>query len=128
VCAADEPIPIPTRDEPPRVTSRLRFALYGVLAALAGTGVGHLVAALTEPAASPVLAVGELVIDHTPTPVKNWAIVHLGTHDKTILVGSVLAGVLVLAGVAGLLARRSFRLGAARPCSRSSSRSRCTPS
>jgi DMSO/TMAO reductase YedYZ molybdopterin-dependent catalytic subunit len=95
------------------VTSRLRFALYGVLAALAGTGVGHLVAALTEPAASPVLAVGELVIDHTPTPVKNWAIAHFGTHDKTILVGSVLVGVLVLAGVAGLLARRSFRLGAA---------------
>jgi DMSO/TMAO reductase YedYZ molybdopterin-dependent catalytic subunit len=94
------------------VTTRLRFALYGVLAALAGTGVGHLVAALTEPAASPVLAVGELVIDHTPTPVKNWAIAHFGTHDKTILVGSVLVGVLVLAAVAGLLARRSIRLGA----------------
>jgi DMSO/TMAO reductase YedYZ molybdopterin-dependent catalytic subunit len=94
------------------VTSRLRFALYGVLAALAGTGVGHLVAALTDPAASPVLAVGELVIDHTPTPVKNWAIVHFGTHDKTILVGSVLVGVLVLAGVAGVLARRSLTLGA----------------
>jgi DMSO/TMAO reductase YedYZ molybdopterin-dependent catalytic subunit len=94
------------------VTSRLRFALYGVLAALAGTGVGHLIAALTEPATSPVLAVGELVIDHTPTPVKNWAIAHFGTHDKTILVGSVLVGVLVLAAVAGLLARRSFRYGA----------------
>src|SRR3954470_19931173 len=111
--AAHQPIPIHSRDEPPRVTSRLRFALYGVLAALAGTGVGHLVAGLTEPATSPVLAVGELVIDHTPTPVKNWAIAHFGTHDKTILVGSVLVGVLVLAGVAGLVARRSFRLGAA---------------
>ncbi len=94
------------------MTTKLRFALYGVLAALAGTGVGHLVAALTEPAASPVLAVGGLVIDHTPTPVKNWAIAHFGTHDKTILVGSVLVGVLVLAAVAGLLARRAFRLGA----------------
>jgi DMSO/TMAO reductase YedYZ molybdopterin-dependent catalytic subunit len=93
-------------------TSRFRFALYGVLAALAGTGVGHLVAALTEPAASPVLAVGELVIDHTPTPVKSWAIAHFGTHDKTILVGSVLVGVLVLAAVAGVLAQRSFRRGA----------------
>jgi DMSO/TMAO reductase YedYZ molybdopterin-dependent catalytic subunit len=93
------------------VTTRLRFALYGVLAALAGTGVGHFVAALTEPAASPVLAVGELVIDHTPTPVKNWAIAHFGSHDKTILVGSVLVGVLVLAAVAGLLARRRLPLG-----------------
>jgi DMSO/TMAO reductase YedYZ molybdopterin-dependent catalytic subunit len=92
--------------------TKLRYAGYGVLAALTGSGVGHLAAALTDPAASPVLAVGELVIDHTPTPVKDWAIVHFGTHDKTILVGSVLIGVLVLAGVAGLLAKRSFRLGA----------------
>jgi DMSO/TMAO reductase YedYZ molybdopterin-dependent catalytic subunit len=111
------PIPHADRDEPLRVTTRLardlRLASYGVLAALAGTGIGHLVAALTDPAASPVLAVGELVIDHTPTPVKNWAIAHFGTHDKTILVGSVLVGVLVLAGVAGLLSRRAFRRGAA---------------
>jgi len=94
-------------------TSRFRFALYGVLAALAGSGIGHLAAGLTEPAASPVLAVGELVIDHTPTPVKNWAIAHFGSHDKTILVGSVLVGVLLLAAVAGLLARRALRWGAA---------------
>jgi len=95
------------------VTTHLRFALYGVLAALAGTGTAHLVAALTRPEASPVLAVGETVIDHTPTPVKNWAISHFGSNDKTILVGSVLVGVLLLAAVAGLLARRSPALGAA---------------
>jgi len=95
------------------VTTKLRFAGYGVLAALAGTGVGHLVAALTEPASSPVPAVGELVIDHTPTTVKNWAIVHFGTHDKTILVGSVLVGALILAAVAGLLTRRAFGYGVA---------------
>ena len=92
--------------------TKLRYAMFGILAALAGMGVGHLVAAVTEPASSPVLAVGEVVIDHTPTAVKNWAIVHFGTHDKTILVGSVLVGVLLLAGVAGVLAHRSFRLGA----------------
>jgi DMSO/TMAO reductase YedYZ molybdopterin-dependent catalytic subunit len=94
------------------VTTRLRFALYGILSALAGTGIGHLVAAVTDPAASPVLAVGELVIDHTPTPVKEWAIARFGSDDKTVLVGSVLVGVLVLAAVAGVLAQRSFRYGA----------------
>ncbi len=93
--------------------SKLRYALFGILSALAGMGVGHLVAALTRPEASPEVAVGETVIDHTPTPVKNWAIAHFGTHDKTILVGSVLVVVLLLAAVAGLLARRAFRYGAA---------------
>jgi len=105
-------IPDGRRDEPLRVLTKLRYALFGVLSALAGMGVGHLVAAVTQPESSPVLAVGEAVIDHTPTPVKNWAIAHFGTHDKTILVGSVLIGVLVLAGVAGALAHRAFRYGA----------------
>lgn len=93
--------------------NRLTYAGFGVLSTAAGVAVGHLVAALTNPAASPVLAVGATVIDLTPTPLKEWAIAHFGTHDKTILIGSVLLGVLVLAGVAGVLARRRFRYGAA---------------
>ncbi len=85
----------------------------GVLATLVGVAAGHLVAGLTEPAASPVLVVGSTVIDLTPTPLKEWAIAHFGTHDKTVLVGSVMVGVLLLAAVAGLLARRRFAYGAA---------------
>ncbi len=85
----------------------------GVLATLVGVAAGHLVAALTRPDASPVLAVGSEVIDLTPTPLKEWAIRHFGTHDKDVLVGSVLVGVLLLAAVAGLLARRRFAYGAA---------------
>lgn len=93
--------------------NRLVHAGIGLLSALVGIAAGHLVAALTEPASSPVLAVGSTVIDLTPTPLKEWAIATFGTHDKTVLVGSVLAGVLVLAAVAGLLARRRFAYGAA---------------
>src|SRR5512141_1746831 len=81
------------------------YAFGTVLSAAAGAGLGHLVAGLLSPEASPVLAVGSTVIDLTPTPVKEWAVAHFGTNDKTILIGSVLAGVLVLAAVAGLLAR-----------------------
>ena len=93
--------------------NRLAHAGLGILAALVGVAAGHLVAGLTEPAASPVLVVGSTVVDLTPTPLKEWAIAHFGTHDKTVLVGSVLLGVLVLAAVAGLLARRRFAYGAA---------------
>ncbi len=92
--------------------NRLLWAAYGVLATLVGLGTAHLAAAVLNPAASPVLAVGSAVIDLTPTPLKEWAIRTFGTADKIVLVGSVLAGVVVLAGVAGLLARRRLRYGA----------------
>ncbi|MBJ7356337.1 molybdopterin-dependent oxidoreductase [Nocardioides sp.] len=91
---------------------RLLYALFGVLATLVGVATGHFVAALLNPASSPVLAVGSQVIDLTPTPMKEWAIRQFGDRDKAILIGSVMAGVLLLAAVAGVLARRSLRLGA----------------
>ena len=83
---------------------RLLYALFGVLATLVGVATGHFVAALLNPASSPVLAVGSQVIDLTPTPMKEWAIRQFGDKDKPILIGSVMGGVLVLAAVAGLLA------------------------
>ena len=94
-------------------TERLTFATSGLAAAAAGLAAGHLLAALTRPATSPVLVVGSTVIDRTPTPVKEWAIAHFGTNDKAILIGSVLAVVLVAAAGAGLLARIRPSYGAA---------------
>ncbi|GAB2980357.1 molybdopterin-dependent oxidoreductase [Nocardioides montaniterrae] len=91
--------------------NRPTTALLGPVAGGLGLAAGHLYAALTTPAASPVLAVGSVVIDHTPTPVKEWAIVHFGTHDKQILTGSVLVVVLLVAGVVGPLARRRTAYG-----------------
>lgn len=84
----------------------LRHASYGVLATVVGLGAAHLVAAVTVPAASPVFAVGSTVIDLTPTPLKEWAIRQFGTADKTVLVGSVLVVVLLLAALAGVIAAR----------------------
>ncbi|MCW2866770.1 MAG: oxidoreductase [Marmoricola sp.] len=97
----------------PRSRGLLAPFLSGVLAALAGSAVGHLVAAVTVPASSPVLAVGTEVINLTPTPVKTWAVRTLGSNDKPVLVGSVLVVTLLLAGVAGVLASRRFPVGAA---------------
>jgi DMSO/TMAO reductase YedYZ molybdopterin-dependent catalytic subunit len=96
----------------PTPRGRLTWAGFGLLSTLTGTAAGHLVAALDDVDTSPVLAVGSTVIDLTPTPMKEWAIRQFGTADKPILIGSVLAGVLVLAAVAGLVARRRLVLGA----------------
>ncbi len=95
-----------------RDPSALKYAGAGVLATLAGMAAGHLVAATMNPASSPVLAVGSTVIDLTPTPVKEFAVREFGTRDKPILIGSVMLVTLVLAGLAGLLARRRLPLGA----------------
>ena len=100
----------PARD---RLTRSLPFALTGVLAAVAGIAVGHLVAGLLDPASSPVLAVGSAVIDATPTPVKEYAVAQFGTRDKPILLGSVTVVTLLASAVAGVLARRRTWLGVA---------------
>jgi DMSO/TMAO reductase YedYZ molybdopterin-dependent catalytic subunit len=94
---------------PSRLT--LAHALAGVLAAAFGMAVAHLVASVLHPAASPVLAVGSNVIDATPTPVKEWAVRNFGTADKPILIGNVLVVTLLVAALAGVLARRRPRLG-----------------
>ena len=93
-------------------TTLLPFA-RGVVAASLGAATAHLVAAVTEPAWSPVLAVGSAVIDATPTPVKEWAVATFGTADKPILIGSVLVVTLLLAGLAGLLHERARGAGIA---------------
>ncbi len=98
-----------TAPEPGR--QRLRHAAYGVLATLVGLAASHLVAAVTVPAASPVLAVGSTVIDLTPTPLKEWAIRQFGSADKLVLVGSVTVVVLLLAALAGVLTARRPTLG-----------------
>jgi DMSO/TMAO reductase YedYZ molybdopterin-dependent catalytic subunit len=86
-------------------------AASGVLAACFGMAAAHLVAALGNPAASPVYAVGSTVIDATPTPVKEWAVRNFGTADKAILIGNVLVVTLLAAAVAGVVAGRRLRLG-----------------
>jgi DMSO/TMAO reductase YedYZ molybdopterin-dependent catalytic subunit len=55
---------------------------------------------------SPVIAVGNRVIDWTPTPVKNWAIEAFGNADKPILIGSVLAVIVLFAAAAGVIGLR----------------------
>jgi DMSO/TMAO reductase YedYZ molybdopterin-dependent catalytic subunit len=80
--------------------------LAGVIAALAAVGVGHGVAALINPNASPIIAIGSTLIDAAPTPAKEFAVKTFGTYDKPILISSIGFALLLFAGVLGLIAWR----------------------
>ncbi len=100
-----------SHDPTVRSSHRWLWFLVGVISALAGSAAAHLVAAWTNPAASPVIAVGATVIDNTPTPIKEWAVREMGTADKPVLLGTVAAVTLIMAGLIGLLTSRSRLLG-----------------
>ena len=104
--AADAPSP---GGEPGRV---LRAAT-GVVAAGVAVGVGHLVAAVLSPPASPLIAVGSALVDAAPTPAKTFAVRVLGNADKPVLISAVAVALLVFAAVLGLLAWRRRRVALA---------------
>jgi DMSO/TMAO reductase YedYZ molybdopterin-dependent catalytic subunit len=82
-----------------------------VLAAAVAIGAAQLVAGLTAPASSPVLAVGQAAIDLTPLPVKNFAISAFGTADKTVLLGGILVVLALYAAVVGIVAVHRLAFG-----------------
>ncbi|MDQ1710585.1 MAG: hypothetical protein QOE45_35, partial [Frankiaceae bacterium] len=81
-------------------------ALAGLLAALAALAAAELAAVFVRPESAPVIAVGESVIDATPTWHKEWAIRHFGTNDKPVLIGSILVVLVLLSLVTGAIAVR----------------------
>ena len=91
----------------------IRGAAAGILAGGLALGVGQLVAGLISSTSSPVVAVGELSIDHTPPAVKNFAITAFGSHDKDFLVGGILLILAVFAAVIGIAAVRRLAYGMA---------------
>ena len=90
-----------------------RGAIAGVLTGAVAVGVGQLVAGLTGPDGSPVVAVGQMQIDFTPPAVKNFAISAFGSHDKLVLVSGILVVLAVVAAGLGVLAMRRLWYGLA---------------
>ena len=87
--------------------------LSGLLAGAVALGVAELVAGITGPQGGPVVAVGGAAIDMTPIPVKDFAIAHFGSHDKTALITGILVLLAVFAAVIGVLALRWLAAGLA---------------
>ncbi|HWE88760.1 MAG TPA: molybdopterin-dependent oxidoreductase [Pseudonocardiaceae bacterium] len=67
---------------------------------------GMLVAGFVGADASPFIAVGEQVVDRTPTAVREFTIRNVGTNDKTVLFIGLGVVLFLLGIVAGLLSRR----------------------
>jgi DMSO/TMAO reductase YedYZ molybdopterin-dependent catalytic subunit len=63
-----------------------------------------------------VVAVGSNVVDLTPTWLREWAVTTFGTHDKPVLIASVLAVLLLLAVATGAVAVRHRAVGVVGVC------------
>lgn len=94
-------------------TRALLGATSGLLAAAVAVGIGELVAAVTDPATSPLVAVGGTFIDLTPEWLKSFAITTFGDQDKVALLGGIVATLAIVAAALGVLATRDLRLGIA---------------
>jgi DMSO/TMAO reductase YedYZ molybdopterin-dependent catalytic subunit len=91
----------------------LAGAVSGVLTATVALGVAQFVAGITGALGSPIDAIGEVAINHTPIPVKEFAIAHFGSRDKDALVSGILTVLIVAAAIAGALAVRRLWQGLA---------------
>ena len=87
-------------------------AFAGLLAVAAGAAVAELVAALLgRPQAGTVVAVGAVLVDAAPTPVKEFAVATLGTADKPVLLAGIAVVLAVLAAGLGVVGCRSRAAG-----------------
>jgi DMSO/TMAO reductase YedYZ molybdopterin-dependent catalytic subunit len=102
-----EPAPTPRRG------SAAAAGLAGLLAAGVALSVGELIAGLSSSLTSPLVAVGNRVIENVPRSVKDFAIQRFGTNDKVALVAGIVALTAVFGILIGLVARRHFLVGAA---------------
>lgn len=80
--------------------------LVGLVSAAVTLGIAEVAAVFIAPGASPLLAVGSLVIDLVPGWVKDLVISLFGTNDKLVLLLCLGILVALLAGAVGLLEYR----------------------
>lgn len=87
-------------------------AAAGIIAALVALGVAELIAGLSRTWRSPIIDVGDRVIDNVPPYLKDFAIEKFGTNDKPALLIGIGATLVVYAAVLGAVAFvRRLRVG-----------------
>ena len=87
-------------------------AIAGIAAAVVALGVAELIAGSSRSWRSPIIDVGDRVIDNVPPFVKDFAIETFGTNDKPALLIGIGVTLLVYAALIGALAfRRRVEIG-----------------
>ena len=84
-------------------------AVGGLVSAAAGLGVAEVVAGFSSSLRSPVLDVGDRVVDRVPVWAKDLAIDWFGTNDKIALLVGIAMILAIYAAVVGVLALRKDR-------------------
>ena len=92
--------------------SRWHGIAIGLLSTFAGLAAAELIVGLIRGAASPVLPVGQEVIDMVPPSVKTWAIAWFGTADKAVLIIGTMLSLAVIGSIVGALAVKGNRAAA----------------
>ena len=95
-----------TQSDRPR-RSILTGASAGLVSAALGLGVAELVAAVSRTFTSPVIAVGDRVVDLVPTALKDLAISLFGTKDKIALLVGIAIAIALYSALLGVLASRN---------------------
>ena len=78
------------------MSSKRLGSIFGALAVLAGLAAGDLVAAFNSSWRSPVISLGNRVIDYVPAVVKKYVIEIFGLYDKIFLVSLIIFIVLAI--------------------------------
>jgi DMSO/TMAO reductase YedYZ molybdopterin-dependent catalytic subunit len=92
--------------------ARGRHVVAGLVAASATLGAAHLAAAVVDPRATPLTAVGDAFVDITPAWLKDVAIAAFGVNDKAALLVGMVVVLALAASALGVLA--ASRPGVAR--------------
>lgn len=92
--------------------SRWHGVAIGLLSTFAGLAAAEFIVGLIRGAASPVVPVGQEVIDVVPPAVKDWAIDWFGTADKAVLIIGTLLSLAVIGSIVGNLAVKGNRASA----------------
>lgn len=94
-----------------RMVSKTRAAAAGIAAAAVALGLAELIAVFTGSGSAPLVAVGGVIVDSVPEPIKEFAISIFGTNDKIALLTGTAILLAVLAAFIGIGAARKRWIG-----------------